>query len=494
MRRLLPALALLEIGSAVLLLLLAAAAPPRTEVRLGFEGARRATAAAAEGAGTAALEVAALRREGISGREAELELARRALAAVSEAPAVDFEALAALRDGLIRGADGIEAIASAADPEAIAGLGAELLAAADLIDDRVVPASLEVAGRLEAASAPLGAGAARLVAALESASIDLEPLREVHDGLGRLDEGLVAVGAMVDPARLEAIGEAAGGAERVVDEAARLASRAAGYTYPVVELDGLTPRVRQRSFWPRADRVGQDLRKVADGMEAMEGQAEALAVELPKVLRSLEDGRRGLSATRSTLAVALERREEIERILAEMPADAAALAAVLPAMAEELAGVLRGAERLGALAAALRDAGRAAEGARGRWPSIRADLDGSSAVLRAAGDRIDAAIAGRAEAEAAWARIAEASAAASNTLPDSIRRLDDRLAEQQRILGTMARGIGQLDATLPTFEESLLRCLRIGRLLAVLVGLIAGAHGFALLADRARRPGKGDPA
>ena len=494
MRRFIPAFALLEIAAAVLLLALAASAPSDDDVRRGFEGARGATAAAASEARIAAREVAGLRRVGLDGREAELALARRALTALSEVPTVDFEALAALRDGLERGADGIEGLAAMADPEAIAALGSELGAAADLIDNRVVPASLEIAGRLEAASAPLGAGADRLVAALETASIDLEPLRDVYDGLGRLDEGLGAVGAMVDPGRLKAIGEAAVGAERVVDEAARLADRAAGYAYPVVELDGLTPRVRQRPFWPRADRVGQDLRKVADGMQAMEGQAEALALELPKVLASLEDGRRGLSATRKTLAVALARREEIERILAELPADAAALASSLPGLCDDLAGVLRGAERLGGLADALREAGRAAVGARERWPAIRADLRGSADVLRAASGRIDAAITGRDEAEAAWDRLAGASAAASRALPDSIRRIDDRLIEQQRTLEAMARGVGQLDASLPAFEGSLLRCLRIGRMLAVLVGLIAGAHGIGLLAGWSRRPVVSDAA
>ena len=493
MRRLIPALALLELAASALLMMLVASAPSQEDVRLGFEGARGATAAAASEARIAAREVAAIRRLGLDGREADLEMAGRALAAVSEAPAVDFEALAALRDGLDRGADGLDRLAAMADPEAIAALGDELGDAADLIDDRVVPASLEIAERLEAASGPIGEGAERLVSALESATIDLEPLREIDDGLGRLDEGLEAVGTMVDPSRLEAIGEAAAGAQGVVDEAARLAIRAAGYSYPVVEIDGLTPRVRRRPFWPRADRVGQDLRKVAEGMEAMEGQAEAIANELPKILGSLEDGRRGLSATRKTLAVALGRREEIERILAELPADAAVLASSLPVLCDDLAAVLRGAERLGGLAEALRGAGRAALEARDRWPAIRADLAGSADVLRAASGRIDAAIEGRDRAEDAWNRLAEASAAASRALPESIRRVDARLIEQQRTLEAMALGIGQVDASLPAFERSLLRCLRIGRMLAVLVGLVAFAHGIGLLAGWLRRPAPSKP-
>src|SRR5436309_14993551 len=134
---------------------------------------------------------------------------------------------------------------------------------------------------------------------------DLRPVRELHDGLARFDEGLGALHATLDPRRLAAMKQAAEGAEGVVAEAARLADRAAGYTYPVVTLDGLTPRVRNRPFWPRGAEVGADMRKVAGGVAAMGREIDTLATELPKVQAAIAESRRTVDATRRALAVAL---------------------------------------------------------------------------------------------------------------------------------------------------------------------------------------------
>src|SRR5690606_28741586 len=99
---------------------------------------------------------------------------------------------------------------------------------------------------------------------------------------------------------------------------------------PVVELDGLTPRVRNRPFWPAARQVGADLRRVSAGMEALERQADAIARELPTLRASMAEGRRGLAATRQALDLALSRQDEVDRLLDELPARATALAEALP--------------------------------------------------------------------------------------------------------------------------------------------------------------------
>ena len=488
-------LGLLELLAAAALVAMAIALPGRADLRRSLDGARDATAAAGDQLRIARDEVAALRDGGVVDTADRLAAANRSLAVLTARGRLDFEALAALRDGLGRTADGLDALAGGVDPEAIGRLGVDLEAAAGAIDGRIVPAALDAAERLEAASGPLGEGAARLAEALAASPIDLGALGEVRDGLDRLDEGLEAGEAMVDPGRLAAIGEAADGAEGVVAEAARLAERASGYTYPVVELDGLAPRVRQRPFWPRGDRVGRDLRRVAAGMEATERQVAVLSRELPRIEASIAQGRRGLAATGEALDRALERRAEVERLLRDLPAHANRMAEELPRLAEELSGALREAGRLGELADSLRAAGSGITEAAGRWPGVRSGLDGAADVLRSTRDSVDLAIRHRDAYESAFERVADLSARLAETLPADAGRLDARLAEEEAALAAMGAGLDRVDDSLPTLAGALDRCLLVGRLLAMIVATIAALHGVVLLVDavRSRQDSGGRP-
>jgi chromosome segregation ATPase len=327
----------------------------------------------------------------------------------------------------------------------------------------------------------LQAGVRQFARIARQAPPDLKPLREIHDGLARFDEGLGAIHATLDPRRLAALRQAIGGAEGVVDEAARLADRAAGYTYPVVTLDGLKPRVASRPFWPRGSEVAADMRKVAGGVIAMEKEIGALAEELPKIQAAVAEGRKSIGVTRATLAGALGRQAEAERLLAEIPEQSARLAEDLPRLAADLTRALRGADRLKEVAIALRRSRAGLDATRSSLPAVQRGIAGSAALLRAARDQMDQTLGHRREYEAARDQVEGLAADLLGLLPALSEGLEARLQREDQTLAEMAGGLEQAGRVLPVYAVALGRCSTIGRLLAWLVATIAGVHGCVLL-------------
>jgi ABC-type transporter Mla subunit MlaD len=394
---------------------------------------------------------------------------------------VDFETVRTIRDAAGRSADGLDGLARALDPEALGALGRGLGATADFLDRGLIPAGARAAVDLDAASDGLRTSARRFGQVLEAIPLDLKPVREVHDGLARFDEGLASLHATLDPKRLVALRQATEGSGGVVAEAARLAERAAGYTYPVITLDGLKPVVRNRAFWPRGAEVSADMRKVAGGVAAMDREIEALAEELPRIQAAVAESRKSVGATRQALAVALGKQAEVERLLAEMPARTARLAEELPRMIGDLSKALRETERLGEVAGALRRSRRGIEAAVKDWPAVRAGLSGAADLLRGTRDQLDGVIRDRAEYEAAREQVEGLSREFAETLPTFAEGIDARLDREDRALAEMGQGIAQVDEVLPAYSRAMSRSLVIGRLLAWLVAAIAGLHGSFLL-------------
>jgi ABC-type transporter Mla subunit MlaD len=355
MRRLLfPALGLSEIGIAAALALLGLCLPGRDAVRRSFDGAGRVTAASGDQVRLLCEQVADLRRSTLRRTADRLQAATRTVTAATREGRVDIDTVRTIRDATGRAADGLDRLAEALDPEALGELGDGLGATADFLDRDVVPAAEKAADDLSAASGRLQARTRRFAEVVKQVPSDLKPVREQQNGLGRFDEGLGALRATLDPRRLSALRQATEGAEGVVSEAAGLAERAAGYSYPVVTLDGLTPRVRNRPFWPRGAEVSADLRKVAAGVAAMGREVEALSKELPRVQAAVDESRRTVGATRQALAAALERQGEVERLMRQVPEQAARLGDESPRLTRDLAAALRGTGRLQEVAGALR--------------------------------------------------------------------------------------------------------------------------------------------
>ncbi len=476
-----PILGLSEIAAAAALLLLGLVLPGRDDIRLGFEGARRTTEAAGDQVRALRDEVVGLRRPGLRRSADRLGSATRTLATALRRSRVDFDAVRTARDATGRAAEGLDKIAGALDPEAPGRLGDGLGLTADFLDREVAPAATRAADGLDAASARLQAVARQFARLVRQAPPDLKPLREIHDGLARFDEGLGSLHATLDPRRLAALRRATDGAEGVAAEAARLAERAAGYSYPVVTFDGLKPRIANRPFWPGGAEVGADMRKVAGGVGAMGREVEALSGELPKVQAAVAEGRKSVGTTRKALALVLGRQEEAERLLAEMPEQAARLAEELPRMTGDLAGALRGAEKFREVAAALRRSRAGLDAASASWPRVRAGIADAAGLLRASRDQMDQALRHRGEYEAAREQVEGLAGEFAGLLPAAAEGLDARLDREERTLAEMAEGLGQASQALPAYASAMERCSTLGRFLAWLVAAVAGLHGVSLL-------------
>ena len=487
MRRVLfPILGLGELAASGLLVVLGLALPGREDLRRSFAAAVRVTAAGGSQVRAIRDQVDDLRRSGLGPSADRLAGATRSATGVLRMRRVDFEEVEALRDATDRAAEGLDALAGSLDPEALATLGVGLESAADVLDRAILPASADAARELEATSGRLGRGARQLADLIAESPSDLAPLRDVGEGLARFDQGFAAMDGMLDPRRLVPLRRATDGAEGVVREASRLASRAAGYSYPVIAFNGLRPKVQSRPFWPAGAKVGADMREVAAGVTALGGELDTLAVELPKVQEAVRESRRTIASTRQALESALERRAEAEELLKELPEQAARLAEALPDLAADLARGLREVGRLRDLVDALRRIRIAVESARSEGPRARAALGGTAAILRSARDQLDLALEHRDDYAAALDQVGALSDDLAARAPEFADRVEAVLGEEDRTLDELTRGLEGVEQALPAYEATLIRCLGLGRSLAWLVAGIAGLHGLALIAGGLR--------
>jgi hypothetical protein len=474
-------LGFIEVLAAGGLLALGLSLPAREEVRRSFDGARQVSAAAGEQVRGLRGQVTELRQSRLRGTASRLGAAVQVVAANTRRSRVDFEALRAIRDASGRAADGLDRLTQTEEPSALDKLSAGLGATADFLDRNLVPAASKAADGLDAAAGRLRASARQFGELVRAVPLDLKPVQELYDGLARFDAGLGALQATFDPRRLDALGQAAHGAEGVVAEAAQMADRAAGYTYPVVVFEGLTPRVRNRPFWPGAAKAGADLRKVSSGVVAMGQEIETLSAELPRIQEGVAESRRVVGATRQALAATLKRQGEVELLLRQMPEQAARLGDELPRLTGTLAGALRDAGRLEQVATALRQSRKGIDSAVASWPEVRKGLSGSAVLLRATRDQLDSAIEHREEYEAAQEDLEALYGEFAKIMPALAEGFDARLDQEDRSLTEMAGGIAQVDAALPAYSAALDRCLLIGRGLSWLAAAIAALHGFLLI-------------
>src|SRR4051794_7852332 len=115
-------LGLIELAVAVALLLLGPALPGRDDVRRSFAGVRRVTTAAGDRVHTLRDQVGELRRSRLDRTAGRLAAATRALSTIARKSRVDFDAVGTIRDATGRAADGLDRLAEALDPEALAKL------------------------------------------------------------------------------------------------------------------------------------------------------------------------------------------------------------------------------------------------------------------------------------------------------------------------------------------------------------------------------------
>ncbi len=398
---------------------------------------------------------------------------------------VDYNTVRTVSEALGDVANGLDSLSQALDPEGVARIGAGLEATADYLDQRVAPAGTEMAAQLDKATAGLQADAKRLSVLLRAVPADLKAAREIYDSLGRFDEGLERMDAMLELQRGDAMKEGFKGLEESLTTGAEQVSRLSGYTYPVVRFEGLKPVMDQKQFWPEGDKIADGMRKAAKGATAAGQELEQLTRDLPKLRQSLEESRKVASRTRAVLAGALKQQDQLEALMKGVPEHAARLSEELPRLGASLSKVLRDTANLREVAKLLRQTHKSIDEAVGRWPELRKNLGRSAVLLRATQGQLKYVLDHRTEYEASLQQTLTMSRTISAALPLLTEQLEQDLSEQEHSLSSLGEGIDEVTGVLPGAGRTASRLIQTTRLLLCLLALVFSFHGaYMVLSER----------
>jgi uncharacterized phage infection (PIP) family protein YhgE len=403
---------------------------------------------------------------------------------------IDYDTARTVSDALGDVAHGLDGLSDTLDPDTVGQIGQGLKTTADFMDDQLVPGAARAADGIDKSTADLRMDAKRLSRLLRDAPLDLKAVRQIHDSLGRFNEGLDRLDARLQPERLDAMRDGFKGMEEALSSSADQVDRLSGYTYPVVTIRGIKPMVEQKPFWPEGGKIADGLRKAAKGSAAAVKELDGLGDDLPKLRASLEESRKVAAATHDALGTALGQQEKVEALLKDIPEHAARLADELPELGANLSKVLRETKRLKEVAAMLRTAQKGLDGATARWPELRHNLAQSATLLRATQTQLKLALEHRQDYENAMDQTLTLAKTFSAALPLMTEQLESQLSEQEDSLQNLGDSIDQTAAVLPEWDRTASRILQTSQMLLCLAAAIFALHGgYLAVSAWARRAG-----
>jgi uncharacterized phage infection (PIP) family protein YhgE len=481
-------LGVLELAVAAVLLSFGWQLPGTAEVDQSFRSVEHVTERTGHQVRLLRDQVHDLRQPEMDQVAGRLQTQMRKVTRTLRAQSIDFETVRTMHDSLGDVAVGLNSLADTLDPESVGKLGDGLGSTADYLE-KVAPAAARAADRLEASTESLRVDAAALASLLRSAPLDLSAAREIHDGLARFSNGLDKMNAALKLQKFDTMRDGVKGLESALNRGADQVDHLAGYTYPVITMNGLKPTVNQKQFWPEGGRIAEDLRKASDGVSAAGKEMDGLASELPKLRESLEESRKVADRSREALANALKQQDKVEPLLKKVPEQAAALAEELPKLGADLARVLRDTEKLKDLAVSLRQAQKGIDGAVTRWPELRKTLSRSASLLKAAQRQLGNVVEHRREYEQALDETVSLTEEFADRLPQFTHHLDGQLRDQEQSFDDLGRSIDEVSAALPAYALTASRLVQATRLLLWLVAGIVGLHGaYLIISTRMTRP------
>ncbi len=486
---------LLELSTAAVLVALIFVLPSDDAVIRGFRQAEQITTAGKQQVGLLQSQTADLSRPQVHRDLLAVAGQTRQVSQLLQNQQVDYQAAAILQEALGEVADGLEELAGELDPRAANRLGQGLGATADFLDQQLAPAAQQAARAIEQATDELSSSAEQLRAVASSGPLSLEPVQRIHESLKTFDQGLDRLGAALEPEFAARLSSATDDLKSVVNEGARLARKASGYTYPTnfrLERKGRlgipSPTWERASFWPEGRQVARHLEGVGESMAEAGKRFEQLGKDLPAIRRAVLASRAVVAETRGGLAQALEHRETLEPVLKSLPQQASQLATKLPQVGGDLANLLRATHQLQGVAEALRTSQQRLEASTRRWPSLQRTMVNSASVLRSLQNQLKMALHDQDELQAAQQEASRLAEAFSQTLTALSADLSTRLQEQDQALAHLEQGFHQAEQTLPNYGRSLALAASLGRWLAGLVAGIALLHGSLLISEPFRKP------
>jgi chromosome segregation ATPase len=476
----------LELVIAGLLIHLGSSIPSRNEVAQGFDGMEGTTRSAARQVDTMRRQIHDVRRPEMRQVADRLQKQTDTVTTAMKRQHVDFETVATLRDSLRDSAKGLDSLAESLDAQKLTRLGTGLGETAKFLDETVAPASAKAADELDAVTESMARDGKNVAELLRGSAPDLKAAREIHDSLGRFDEGLEKMLKLLELKRLDAIKEGFSGLESSLSTTAGEVERLSGYKYPKLRVAGLKVEMEEKPFWPNGDKIADGLRKATEGVRAAREELDGVSSDVPQLRKSLEESRKVVAQTRTALGDALKQQDKLEPLLRDIPARTAKLAEELPRLGQELAKLLRQTKHLREVAAALRQTQQGIDLAVSRWPEVRTGLRRSADLLRVSSTQLDHALANRDDYEAALKETTELAETFGRAAPLFTEEIHTQLAEQERGLRDLATSLDQVGNTLPAYRKSTIDLVVTGQLLAWLVAAAVGLHGFFLVFDNAR--------
>jgi ABC-type transporter Mla subunit MlaD len=481
-RALFIALGLIEFAVAAVLVSFGLSLPAVEEVHRNVGSVERVTVRTGRQVRLLRDQVHGLRDPELKRTADRIQTQMRRVAGTLRSRNIDFDTVKTMSSSLGDVADGLDGLAKTLDPETLGRIGEGLATTATFLDEKVVPAAAKAADNLDGSTQALQEDAKRLAELLRAAPLDLKAAREIHDGLGRFSEGLDKMSTALKLQRFDTMREGVRGLETSLTTGAEQVEKLSGYTYPVVTFKGVKPSVEQKKFWPEGDKIGEGMRKAAEGVAAAGKEMEGLAAELPRLRASLDESRKVAQRSKEALALALAQQDKVEPLLKNVPEHAARLAEQLPKLGKDLARVLRETERFKEVAATLRQAQKGLDGAVSRWPELRNTLSRSATLLRGTQKQLQSVVDNREEFEKAMAETVALTEEFADRLPAFTQNLDGQLADQEVAFDELAQSIDEVSGALPAYAETASRMVQATQLLLWLVAALVGLHGVYVVA------------
>jgi uncharacterized phage infection (PIP) family protein YhgE len=476
-------LGLLELAVGAVLIVFSFQLPTTTDVQQSFGGLARVSAHTSHEVRLLRDQVHELRQPEMQQLAGRMQTQMRKVTGALRGQTIDYDTVRTMSDALGDVAAGLDGMANTLDPTAIGKLGEGLGQVAAYLDEQVAPTAARTADQLDESTALLREDATRLAALLRDAPLDLKAAREIHDGLARFSEGLDKMSAALKLQRFDTMREGVKGLETSLTTGAEQVERVSGYTYPVVQFNGVKPMVSQKPFWPEGGKIAEGMRQAADGVNAAGKEMDGLATELPKLRASLEESKKVADRSREALALALQQQDKVEPLLKNVPEHATRLAESLPKLGADLSRILRDTEKLKDVASSLRQAQKGIDSALSRWPELRTTLSRSATLLKATQQQLRQVVEHRDDYEHALGDTIALTDEFADRLPRFTTHLDTQLQEQEKAFDDLGQSIDEVGAAIPGYEQTAAQMVQATRLLLWLVAAIVGLHGVYLVAS-----------
>jgi DNA repair ATPase RecN len=394
---------------------------------------------------------------------------------------VDFETVAAARDGLSGVASGLAAFGTTLDGAHLEKLAKGLGVTADFLDKELLPAADKASAQLDKATAALEKHTREVAKLLEALPVDATSLKDVHDNLAQFGKGLDGVKSTLQVERLKTLRDGFDGMYTALATGADQVERLASYTYPVITFNGLKPEIDRKQFWPEGDEIAGGLRKAGKGVKAAQEQIADVVKHLPELHDSLAASQKMIEGTRKSLDYAMKQHARVEPSLKKLPQQAAQLAEDLPRLGQDLTAVLKETARFRDVATALRKAQQELESSARVWPKLQKTVHASASLLQAASQQLDDALEQQGDYDKALERSITVGDGVAALVPVLTEEMLLQLDEQERSLDGLGESLGEVGSIMSGYSVTGGELVDTARLLVWLMAVLVALHCCYLL-------------